>query len=100
VDFSQHASNSWVGKVKTGQEGSLIATMVAHAGCNRGVGGLKGTKVGKHCDVLETLTPISISKIRINFFLFDYLFYLKIELNLNAFVTYSTHIIRHDVLGG
>ena len=52
VDFSQHASNSWVGKVKSGQEGSLIATMVAHVGCNRGVGGLKGTNVGKHCDGL------------------------------------------------
>jgi len=38
-----------------------------------------GTKIGKHGSdlilLLITLTPISISKIRINFFLFDYLFH-------------------------
>ena len=57
VYFGQHVSHSWIGGLESGQDGSLIANMVAHVGGNRScnesvVGSSIGTKVGKHVVVV------------------------------------------------
>ena len=54
MNFGQNASNVGIGRVQSGQDGSLIASMTTHGGGNTlgddsVVGSGIGTKVGKHC---------------------------------------------------
>jgi hypothetical protein len=53
MNFGQNASNVGIGRVKSGQEGSLVASMLTHVGGNTlgdesVIGSGIGTKMGKH----------------------------------------------------